>query len=223
MNLIISCEHAGNQVPPEYQKLFFDKEQILNSHRGWDPGAWIIAKFVSSQLNVPLFGCHSTRLLIEANRSLNSQQLFSEFTKNLSEDEKSILIKEYYLPYRNEVENKIASLTKPVVHISMHSFTPVMNDEVRTTDIGILFYPSRKFESSVSNKLQISLKKLLPCFNIDFNKPYKGTDDGFTTYLRTKFSDHEYAGIELEVNQKYQCEIKLIGHSISVALNTFSG
>jgi hypothetical protein len=38
---------------------------------------------------------------------------------------------------------------------------------------------------------------------VKMNQPYKGTDDGFTTYLRKKFDPEHYAGIELEVNQKY--------------------
>jgi hypothetical protein len=33
------------------------------------------------------------------------------------------------------------------------------------------------------------------------NYPYRGTADGFTTYLRRQFSARKYLGIELEVNQ----------------------
>jgi hypothetical protein len=47
------------------------------------------------------------------------------------------------------------------------------------------------------------LEQNLPSFVTKFNEPYKGTDDGFTTYLRQKFRDTEYLGIEVEVNQKY--------------------
>ena len=41
------------------------------------------------------------------------------------------------------------------------------------------------------------------------NFPYLGTDDGFTTYLRTKFADADYAGIELEVNQIFSNQNKM--------------
>ena len=59
----------------------------------------------------------------------------------------------------------------------------------------------KNHEETVNKKLDSN-----PMFSflvIKFNEPYKGTDDGFTTYLRTKFSDDEYLGIEIEVNQKY--------------------
>jgi hypothetical protein len=43
----------------------------------------------------------------------------------------------------------------------------------------------------------------LPGLVIEFNKPYAGIDDGFTTYLRAKFKDAEYSGIEIEISQKW--------------------
>ena len=38
---------------------------------------------------------------------------------------------------------------------------------------------------------------------IRFNYPYLGISDGFTSYLRKKFNQKNYVGIELEVNQKF--------------------
>jgi hypothetical protein len=35
------------------------------------------------------------------------------------------------------------------------------------------------------------------------NYPYVGYSDGLTTYLRTRFDDRQYSGIELEINQRY--------------------
>jgi hypothetical protein len=51
--------------------------------------------------------------------------------------------------------------------------------------------------------LQLKLRQKLPIYHIELNEPYKGTDDGFTTFLRTRFADARYAGIEIEINQKY--------------------
>ena len=36
-----------------------------------------------------------------------------------------------------------------------------------------------------------------------FNEPYLGTYDGLTTYLRTQYNNTHYAGIEIEINQKW--------------------
>jgi hypothetical protein len=35
------------------------------------------------------------------------------------------------------------------------------------------------------------------------NYPYRGYADGLTTWLRKRYPDPAYAGIELEINQKY--------------------
>lgn len=202
MNIIVTCEHGGNQVPIEYQNLFIGHEVTLNSHRGWDPGALHLAKQLASRYKLPLFESETTRLLIELNRSLHHPQLFSEFSQHLSKEEKDRLIQQFYNPYRNTVEEFIRQSGKPLCHLSVHSFTPVLHDEVRSTDVGLLFDPSRTKESMICTQLKKEFNHVLPDNQIDFNKPYLGTDDGFTTYLRTKFTDLDYAGIEIELNQK---------------------
>jgi predicted N-formylglutamate amidohydrolase len=214
---IITCEHAGNNVPDEYQSIFQNANEVLQSHRGWDPGAIEVARWLAAKRNLLLAHCDVTRLLIEANRSIDHPDLFSAFSKSLSENVKEEIKQQYYFPYRNEVESQIQSSSKSTLHLSIHTFTPVLNNIVRSTDIGLLFDPSRKLESSCCMYLRAKLTKLLPSFQIDFNQPYAGVDDGFTTYLRTKFNDVDYAGVEIEVNQKYYLDTDRI--KISSALN----
>jgi predicted N-formylglutamate amidohydrolase len=203
MNLIITCEHAGNQVPENYSHVFANVQDILQSHQGWDPGALEIARFIATECSAPLFSCETTRLLIEPNRSLHSQQLYSQYSRTLFETEHDFILQQYYYPHRNGVEDVISKVSKPVLHLSIHTFTPVLNNNVRSVDVGILFDPARKAESDFCKQLLDGLEQALPFLVIKFNEPYKGTDDGFTTYLRTKFNDAEYLGVEIEVNQKY--------------------
>jgi predicted N-formylglutamate amidohydrolase len=200
---IITCEHAGNVVPKEYIHFFEGHEEILHSHKGWDPGALEMAEFLSGNLNVPLYKCETTRLLIEPNRSIASPFLFSGFTRGLPSDEKDKLLQAYYYPHRNEVEEFIEKSSERILHLSVHSFTPLWNGETRATDIGLLFDPARKSEVEFCARYCAEIKSQLPSFNIEFNEPYKGTDDGFTTHLRTLFEDEFYLGIEIETNQKY--------------------
>ena len=203
MNLIITCEHAGNQVPESYGHIFAELQHVLQSHQGWDPGALEIARFLATECSAPLFSCETTRLLIEPNRSLHSHQLYSEYSRKLYQTDHHSILQQYYYPHRNAVEDLIAKISKPALHLSIHSFTPVLNNQTRMVDIGILFDPDRKGETEFCKKLFDGLGQMLPRLTIKLNEPYKGTDDGFTTYLRTKFEDHEYLGIEIEVNQKY--------------------
>jgi predicted N-formylglutamate amidohydrolase len=200
---VISCEHAGNEVPEDYRFLFSGKEEVLSTHRGWDPGAFHIAEFMAERLQCSLFHCSVTRLLIEMNRSIENPQLFSEFSVPLPDGEKLMLVEALYKPYRDGVEHAIRIADKPVVHLSIHSFTPEWNGKLREVDIGFLFDPRRKMESEICNAWKNNLMKILPEKKVRFNEPYQGTDDGFTTYLRTKFPDGDYAGIEVEINQKF--------------------
>lgn len=217
--LIITCEHAGNHVPDEYKSLFENQEEVLQSHRGWDPDAWSLANFLSTQLKAPLFGCLTTRLLIEANRSLESPQLFSEFTSSLTEEAKQKLIHEIYKPYREQVQKAIDTMIKPVLHLSIHSFTSIWDNQERKVDIGILFDPSQDSEASFGNGLKENLQRNLPGFLICFNEPYKGTDDGITTWLRKKYKNDVYTGIEIEVNQKFSSHLSFIELALRKSIN----
>jgi predicted N-formylglutamate amidohydrolase len=203
MNLIVTCEHAGNQVPQQYHHIFSDIKDILESHRGYDPGAREIARFLATEYSAPLFICETTRLLIEPNRSLDSHQLYSEYSQKLCETDNDQILQQYYYPHRNGVEDVISKLTKPVLHLSIHTFTPVLDGKERTVDVGLLFDPDRKAETDFCAKLMDALEQMLSDLRLEFNEPYKGTDDGFTTYLRTRFPDEDYLGIEIEINQKF--------------------
>lgn len=217
--LLITCEHAGNIIPNQYQLLFAGQDEVLASHEGWDPGAWDVAAFLGEQLNAKPIGCPTSRLLIEANRSLHHPQLFSRFTNSLNEKEKEALIKEIYLPYRKQVERKIAASSKPLLHLSIHSFTPVFHGQVRQVEIGLLFDPARKSEAHFCMQLKDKLQQHQADLNVQFNQPYLGTDDGFTTHLRSLYPDDQYLGIEIEINQKFLPQLKGIQKTLFLGIH----
>ncbi len=200
--LLVTCEHAGNLIPDGFADCFQHAGETLISHEGWDPGAWPIATALARELGAPLYGCHISRLLVEVNRSLHHPQLFSRYTHQLDQAEKQRVINEWYLPYRNQVENEINRSPKPVLHLSIHTFTPIFNGVKREVEIGLLFDPARKYESQFCQDYLNALLPVPPAHNIQFNQPYLGVDDGFTTYLRSRFEDAAYAGIEIEISQK---------------------
>jgi predicted N-formylglutamate amidohydrolase len=219
IRLIVSCEHGGNDVPQEYKSIFNGSEEVLFSHRGYDPGALDLARFLSDSLKADLYYSTISRLLIEANRSEDNHELYSEFTRDLDEEIRRGIFNKYYKPYREKVSNAI--LSKPdtrTLHLSVHTFTPVLNGERRKADIGILFDPSRSFESAVSLRMILELSHELPELNILANSPYEGTDDGFTTWLRGRTKQENYAGIEIEVNQKFFTDQVLEFENIKEAL-----
>jgi len=204
--IILTCEHAGNVIPEPYKFPFEGHQEVLTTHRAIDFGAFELAKGLEHYLDVPLFYTTICRLLIENNRSLNSSELFSEFTIGLTNEEKENLITNYYGPYRNQVEEEISKHIQQhhrLAHISVHSFTPTFNGTIRNTDIGLLYDPSRIHEKVFCDRLTEEITKLDPSVVVKHNYPYLGIDDGLTTHFRQKYSDDQYAGIELEVNQKF--------------------
>ena len=123
----------------------------------------------------------------------------------VDETSKTKLLGQYYFPYRDPVEKQISSLIgkgEKLLHFSVHTFTPSLNDEIRNTDIGLLYDPARSAEKEFCINFKRNLRDQNPGLKIRFNYPYLGKADGFTTYLRKIFPEN-YIGIELEVNQKF--------------------
>lgn len=79
--LLISCEHAVNTVPYEYQTLFEPHKDILESHRGIDFGALEIAQSIHKNNPCSLFQATCTRLLVDCNRSINHPHCFLRLQK----------------------------------------------------------------------------------------------------------------------------------------------
>lgn len=200
--MIITCEHASRRVPASCRALFAGRPELLTSHRGHDSGSLALARQLAGMLDAPLFTGRWTRLLVDLNRSVGHPRLFSEVTRALPRPEQLGIIEKYYRPYRETVERAVARAIRHarVLHLSVHSFTPIMNNEVRNADIGLLYDPKRPMERRFAQHWKRGLVSEL-AWRVRCNYPYRGTADGFTTYLRTRFPDPVYAGIELELNQ----------------------
>lgn len=213
--LIITCEHAVNTIPLEYQSYFKNHQDLLKSHKGYDIGALEIAKHMADILNRPLlklaekksnmnfFQARASRLLIDTNRSLNHPNCFSFITKILSQDIKDEIIKNYYAPYRNNIIlaiKNIISEGQTVLHLSIHSFSPIFNNKVRHVDIGLLYDKSRPYELYLAKTWQAWLKKQDKSLIVRRNRPYLGKTDGLASFCRTIFDKEQYIGFEIESN-----------------------
>ena len=238
--ILLTCEHASNHIDAGFKRLGIPP-LVLASHRGYDPGAAEVCRFIelnlqSQKSKLPyktLYGTTS-RLLIDLNRSLKNRGLFSEFSRRLGEKEKQELLENYYLPYRNAAKDFVGDMNAQkagVIHFSIHSFTPQLNGKIRNASIGILYDPARPREVQTARGLkshlqQARLEEKLPdeCerlfeLPVRMNYPYKGTSDGLTRFLRSVAEENLYTGLEIEVNQKYMeaehAALKWLAHSIA--------
>ena len=215
--LMITCEHASNALPDFVLRAFRDSDgipdDVLASHRGYDIGAYNIFSILVKRLK-PDFHCSSrfSRLVVDMNRSSTSKSFYSEYTASLPSTVKARMLS-VWEKYREKIESFVAgkitaSARKKdneaplkVIHLGIHSFTPVMNGVERDADVGILYDPARPTEAKIADTLIKNILERAPWLKIRKNYPYLGKSDGLTTTLRQKFGA-SYAGLEIEINQK---------------------
>jgi len=202
--LIFTCEHGGNRVPRKLAPAFARLAGMLATHRGWDPGALDLARQMAREFRAPLHFATTSRLVVDLNRSPGHPRVFSRVSGGLSESDREQLLEEHYYPFRDQVMKAIEAQVRrrrKVVHISVHSFTPILAGIRRNADIGLLYDPSRSAERQLAAGWGEAIGALDPSLRVRMNYPYRGTSDGHTTSLRGRFQPDCYIGIELEVNQ----------------------
>ena len=204
--LLVSCEHGGNRVPAAYAPLFAGAADVLATHRGYDLGAIEVARAFGRQLGVTPFAATTTRLVVDLNRSPGNRNVFSAYTRSLSAEQREAALAAHYWPYRNAVEDAVAQAVdagETVLHVSAHSFTPVLRGEVRNCDVGFLYDPRIAAEVRFIEAWYAALAAAAPALALRRNYPYRGVSDSLVTHLRRHYVGRGYVGMELELNQKH--------------------
>jgi predicted N-formylglutamate amidohydrolase len=202
--LVLTCEHAGNRVPREHARLFRGARAVLASHRGWDPGALDLGLRMARRAGSRLHFCTWTRLLVEPNRSTHNPRIWSSYTRGLPREERQRILERYWRPHRRQVEAAFdAALRRAgsVLHVAVHSFTPVLDGQRRNADVGLLYDSRRRRERALAARWKALVAELAPDLRVRMNYPYLGSSDGLTTAQRKRFPESRYAGFELELNQ----------------------
>lgn len=206
--LVLTCEHASNRVPAAYGRALSGARHLLNTHRAFDQGALEFARYCAGRLSAPLIAGQATRLLIDLNRSADQPGLWSPWSAALTASQQRDLLQKVYKPYRKATQVALRqamgthrSSPRAVLHLSVHSFTPLLRGQRRSMQIAFLFDPQRPLEVALARRWRRELSRLEPSLKLAFNRPYKGTADGHTTALRRVFPPERYAGLELEINQ----------------------
>jgi predicted N-formylglutamate amidohydrolase len=221
--LILTCEHASNKLPAAFKNVV--PAEVLKTHRAYDIGALAVFRKLV-RFAKPEFFCEGnfSRLFVDLNRTITNKSAFSDYYEALAASDKAAAEKAkaqataYWQEYRDAIEkfvasslsspkrtslkNRVAKSAPTIIHLGIHSFTPMLNGKVRNTDIGILYDPACPQECAYANVIKAEIKRLYPTMKVRFNYPYKGTSDGLTTTLRKKFGPR-YVGIEIEINQKF--------------------
>lgn len=204
--LVITCEHGGNHIPAAYRHCFEGQDAVLQSHRGFDAGALLMAEDLAKSFDAPLVSTTVSRLLVDLNRSEHNRTLHGTAIRQLPAAERQHILARYYQPYRSQAEDAIRqtlAVHGTVVHLSSHSFTPVLDGQLRRADIGLLYDPRRPGERALCSHWKAVLACMAPELIVRRNYPYAGRGDGLTSHLRRHLGPEAYLGIELEINQKH--------------------
>jgi predicted N-formylglutamate amidohydrolase len=186
-------------VPAEFAPLFAEAGDVLATHRGYDLGALDVARAFGRRLGITPFTATTTRLVVDLNRSVGNRNVFSAYTRGLPEERRAAALAVHYRPYREAVEAAVAAAVdrgEGVLHVSAHSFTPVLRGEVRRCD-------AQRGEVRFVEAWYTALRAAAPHLVLRRNFPYRGVSDALVTQLRRRYAVRGFVGLELEVNQKH--------------------
>ncbi len=148
--LLLTVDHASRYIPEEYNNLGLTDHSVLARHIAWDIGIEDVTRRLSDKLKATAIYARFSRLLLDANRypdDPGSTPVISDgveipANQEITEAEKTRRVETYFTPYQGAItgliERKRAAHEVPLL-ISMHSFTPVMNDFERPWHIGVLW------------------------------------------------------------------------------------
>jgi predicted N-formylglutamate amidohydrolase len=160
---------------------------------------------LAAALGAPLHLATLTRLLVDLNRSAHNPRVFSEHTRALPRARRMELLEAHHAPHREAVDQTVArqcGTGVPVIHLAVHTFTPVLDGKVRGADVALLYDPARPSERDFCGRWVDALARRLPDLAVRRNQPYRGASDGLTTWLRSRHPQGRYLGVEIEVNQR---------------------
>jgi len=201
VSALITCEHASRAVPRRWRALFAPHRDLLESHRGWDPGSLALGRALARRLQAPLLAGRATRLLVDLNRSAGHPKRFSEITAPLPAAERERIERDWWAPHWRAFRAELDRLPGRIVHIACHSFTPVLDGLVRETDVGLLYDPSRAGERQFALALAKAIGLRRPAWRVRMNRPYRGTANGIGQQHRRHCPDSRLVTLELEVSQ----------------------
>lgn len=189
--LFLVCEHAGKRIPKTLGDMGLDAAQC-ERHIAWDIGADGLSKQLSTLLDAPLITQTYSRLVCDCNRSIHAESFIptlSEATvipgnEGLSSADRQARIDEVYWPLHRRIEQEIdrrLAAEKPVMFISVHSFTPVFLGNERAMHIGLLYAKDQRLASLIGSILRaygdtkiVDNEPYALDYHRDFTVPYHG-------------------------------------------------
>jgi Predicted N-formylglutamate amidohydrolase len=203
-DILLVCEHAARRLPKALGTLGLDQE-ALESHIAWDIGGLAVAEGLSDALDATLVAQTYSRLAYDCNRPPDSPGAVpatSEIyevpgNQNLTEDDLRLRADTFYHPFQDRIAAILAerrAAGRPVMLVTIHTFTPVFFGRTRSVAIGVLHDEDTRFAGALLDALGRHETGL----EIARNEPY-GPDDGVTHTLRLQALPHGIPNAMIEI------------------------
>jgi predicted N-formylglutamate amidohydrolase len=200
--IFLVCDHASRRFPAALSNMGLDPV-ALRCHLALDIGAGALTERLATSLSATAVLCQYSRLVVDCNRLLMDPSAFLEFgdgiiipgNRNLHPEDKKQRADEIYWPYHNAVTSQIERLQaegRPPIFIAVHSFTPVLNGESRSCEMGVLWDTDRVTAEIFVHDLSEA------GFNVGDNEPYSGkAPHDFTIDHHAELIGLPHVGLEI--------------------------
>lgn len=185
--IFLIADHASRNIPDAYNNLGVEDLSLLRRHVAWDIGIEDVTRRMAERMNCAAIFSRFSRLLIDANRYLDdpasmphvSDGVVVPANQNITDADRQQRIESYFKPYHARIVEQLDLLQSrsalPIV-ISMHSFTPIMNDFERPWHIGVLWDQDGRIAQPMLEILQKN-----PTLVVGDNEPYSAREPfGYT-------------------------------------------
>jgi len=199
-SIVLTCEHASNQLPEGYSWSENDRINFVDTHWSYDPGALDVAMFLAKELKCVLVYSLYSRLLCDVNRDVTADTLFRpigdgniiDLNKNLDYEEEQNRIIKYHHSYYSALR-EVSMKIDPLFIVSCHSFTNLYEGQPRSLEIGVLV----SYSDELGQKVYEGIKKRNS--NVAINEPYDGKQ-GLATLDALLFAKYPVRrqGVEFE-------------------------
>ena len=201
--MVLTCEHATPRLPWP-GRLDREERRVLDSHWGWDIGAWLLTRDLARRLHTSAVGGRWSRLFIDLNRRVDDPTLIRmraggmelSWNKGIDAAETERRVIEHHAPYHSEIDRliirRLVRGIRPLL-FAVHTFTPVFDGRRRGFDIGILYEHQRGLAHFLGRSLQER------GFTVRYNQPYSGMA-GMMYSVDRHGKHHRLACLEIEVN-----------------------
>ena len=199
--LILTCEHGSNVLPPNYRWEPRDR-WLAQTHWAWDIGATTLTRTLCRGLEAPAVIARYSRLLVDLNRELDSPTLFRDdadgrpvfLNVGLSAEVRAQRVAQYYAPYHRSVDEVCGAQRAASIVLSVHTYTPVYQGQRRTLEVGVLFDKEAALGEQLTDHL------LADGFDAAPNEPYSGLK-GLAYAVQAAADRNGRRALEIEVRQ----------------------